>query len=209
MSAKFAFDLDPDDDFRPGSSILLESTKSLLAINRGERDPDRKDALHFKRLYSPAKLMAERVALDADKSIRTSMRRINMQRSLRSVVANQFGGLTIGLVVGHQLSIPLEEMNPLHIVEQNRRVTQMGPGGIGSEDSVTEEASNVDPSQFGFLSAWEGPESGLAGVDQRLSTGTTVGSDGKIYQLFEERATGKTKWLNSEDLIGKNISVNY
>lgn len=203
----FHYDLDPDDDYRPGPAALLESSKTLLSINKGERDPDERDALYFGRVYTPAKLLAERISLDADKSIRATMRRVNMRRSLQPVSANQFGGLIEKFITSHQLSMPLEEINPTHVLEQNRRVTRMGPGGILSSDSVSEDASNVHTSIFGFLSMLEGPESELYGVDTRIAYGARLGSDGRLYQKFRDSRSGKMKWLSPKDLVGKTMAV--
>lgn len=205
--SQFRFDLDPDDDFRPGPSALLESSKELLALNRGEREPDERDAAYFMRIYSPAKIMAERVSLDSEKTIRNTMRMVNSRRNLSPISANQFGSLVERFITAHPLTMPLEEINPMGILEQNRRVTRMGPGGIASSDSVTEAASNVHPSVFGFLSAWETPESELAGVDSRMAYGVRRGSDGYLYQRFIDNKTGSLVWLNAKDLIGKNIAV--
>ena len=206
---KFVFDLDPGDTYRPGLPALLETTKNLIRIGRGEQEPDERDALYFGRVYEPGKLIGERISLDADKSIRGAMRRVNMRRNLSPLGPNQFGGLVEKFITSHQLSMPLEETNPLHVLEQNRRITQMGPGGIPSEDSVTEEAAAIHPSIFGFLSAWEGPESSTAGVDTRLATGTKLGSDGSIYQKWKDRRSGKMVWLNASDMAGKTYTVAY
>lgn len=178
-----------------------------MALNKGERESDERDAAYFARIYSPAKLMAERVSMDADKSIRTALRMANSRRNLSPLSANQFGGLVEKFITTHPLTMPLEEINPLGILEQNRRVTRMGPGGIASSDSVTEAASNVHPSVFGFQSVWETPESELAGVDSRMAYGVKIGSDGNLYQKFIDEKTGSLVWLNAKDLIGKNIAV--
>ncbi|MFA9289314.1 MAG: hypothetical protein ACEQSA_05565, partial [Weeksellaceae bacterium] len=93
----------------------------------------------------------------------------------------------LGLLVGNALSSPLEEINPMHIVEQSRRITAMGPGGLPSSDSITSEAQALHPSSFGFIDIIAGPESERAGVDVRAAMGTKLGSDGKIYQRFRDR----------------------
>jgi len=94
----------------------------------------------------------------------------------------------------------------MHLVEQQRRISMMGPGGLPSADVVTPEAQNVHPSQFGFISPSEGPESQLAGVDVRAAWGTKLGSDGNIYQQFKDRR-GKTVWLSPQDTQDKTIAL--
>ena len=187
------------DDVSMDPKAILAVTEKLLAVSRGEAQPDERDSLEFRRVHTPDKLFAERIRLDAGKVKRVAMRRVARARTLKPIGINHFDPYCIGLVAGHPLSSPLEEINPLSLVEQSRRVTQMGPGGIPSEDSVTEESQSVSPSIFGFLSSVEGPESGRIGVDARLASGAQVGSDGKIYNQFRNRKTGQKQWLSSED----------
>lgn len=197
---------DPD-HVSVGLKGLIAASENLLAVNRGMVEPDERDALQYKRLYTPDKLMRERVKLDADKTRMNLMRRVSKIRSLRAVVPGAFNSYTEGMIVGNPLSMPLEEINPMHLVEQARRVTHMGPGGLPSDDSITAEAQNVHPSQAGFISVLEGPESSRAGVDVRLAWGTKIGDDGKIYQKFRNARTGKYHWLSAEDLDGKTIGL--
>jgi DNA-directed RNA polymerase beta subunit len=103
--------------------------------------------------------------------------------------------------------MPLEEINPLHLVEQSRRITQMGPGGIPSDSSITMETAALHPSTFGFVSPIESPESERAGVDSRLTWGSRIGSDGKIYQKVKNSRTGKRQWVSSGDLAGKVVAL--
>ena len=53
---------------------------------------------------------------------------------------------------------------------------------------------------------WTG-NSEKAGVDARLSEGTRIGSDGRLYQQFKHRKSGKTEWLTPEDLETKIVAV--
>lgn len=149
---------EPDNDDVPADTqAILAATDKLLAVSRGQADPDERDSLEYRRVYTPDKLFAERIDLDADKIMRTTMRRLAKLRSLKAVGVSHFDPYTEGLIVSNPLSSPLEEINPMHLVEQARRITQLGPGGLG-EDSISPEMQNVHPSQFGFISAIEGPE---------------------------------------------------
>ncbi len=197
---------DPD-HVSVGVRGILAATQNLLAVNQGLAEPDERDALQFKRLMTTDKLMRERVRLDADKTRFNLMRRLARVRSLKPVQPGVFNSYTEGMLVGNPLSMPLEEINPMHLVEQARRVTQMGPGGLPSDESITAEAQNIHTSHFGFISPLEGPESSRAGVDVRLAMGTKLGSDGKIYQKFRHPKTGSYHWLSAEDLDGKTVGI--
>jgi hypothetical protein len=148
----------PDDDIPADINTILAATEKILAVSRGQTEPDERDSLEYRRVMTPPKLFAERIEMDAGKLRRTLMRRLARQKSLRALPVSYFDGYTEGLVVGHELSSPLEEINPLQLVEQARRITAMGPGGLTSEDQITEEAQNIHPASFGFLASIEGPE---------------------------------------------------
>lgn len=194
------------DDISADVDTILAATEKILAINKGIAEPDERDSLRFRRLYPMDSLISERIGLDADKLFLKTMRRIIRQKSLKPVGVNHFDKYSEGLIVGNPLSMPLEEINPLHLIEQARRVTQMGPGGLG-EDSITEEAQNLHPSEFGFLSTLEGPESERIGVDTRLAWGAKIGDDGNIYQKFVNKKTGRREWLNPADLDSKIVGL--
>lgn len=196
-----------EDDVPADVDTILASTEKLLAISKGLADTDDRDSLEFRRIHTVADLLNERIHLDADKLLRTAMRRLSRQRSLKALHTNHFGQYASGLIVGHPLSSPLEEINPMHLAEQARRITALGPGGIPSTESVTEEAQNVNPSQFGFFSSLETPESEKAGVDVRQAWDTKLGTDGKIYQKMLNRRSGQQEWVSPSDLADKVVGL--
>jgi DNA-directed RNA polymerase beta subunit len=186
---------------------ILAATEKLLAVNRGMAEPDERDSLEFRRVYTPDKLMAERIKLDAGKLKRMAMRRLAKMRNLNGIGPGYFDDYTEGLIVGNPLSSPPEEINPMHLVEQNSRITQLGAGGLPSDESITPEAQSLHPSTFGFLDSIAGPESSRIGVDTRLATGARIGDDGNIYQQFHNRRTGQKEWLTPGKLVGKTLAL--
>lgn len=205
---KEAATVDQDPDYVPGDiDTILAATQKLLAVNKGVVDPDERDSLIFRRVFTPDKLFAERIDLDADKLSRTLMRRLARARSLKNVMVGHFNPYTEGLIVGHPLSAPIEEINPLHLLEQQRRVTQMGPGGLPSEDVITSDMQNVHPSIFGFLDAISGPESSRIGVDTRAAWDTKIGADGKIYQRYRDARSGLDTWQSPDSVVDKVVGL--
>jgi DNA-directed RNA polymerase beta subunit len=101
----------------------------------------------------------------------------------------------------------MEEINPMHIREQMRRITLMGDGGLTSDDSISTDAQNVHPSEFGFIDSISGPESSRIGVDTRAAYGSKIGSDGNVYQRFFDRKKNKHVWLSARDLEGKIVGL--
>lgn len=196
-----------DEEVPVGVSGIMAATEKLLAVNRGLVPTDERDSQQFKRIYSTDKLMRERVKLDADKVRYNILRRAAKTKNLSGMHAFAFDPYTEGHLVGNPLSSPLEEINPIQLVEQSRRVTLMGPGGLGSANAITEEAQAIHPSQFGFLSTLEGPESEKIGIDSRVAWGVKLGSDGKFYQRFRDSHSGKMKWLSATDLDGHVLKL--
>ena len=179
-------DEDIDDEVDGGVDTLLAASEKVLAVNRGLVDPDERDSLRFRKVYGPDKLLKERIDMDADKVMRNTVRRISRTGNLSSINPGHFNSYSEKLITGNPLSLALEEINPMHLTEQARRVSQMGPGGLPSSTSITEDAQNLHPSEFMFLSSIEGPESERIGVDTRIAWGAKMGSDGNIYQRFRK-----------------------
>ncbi len=128
---------DPDDYVNVGLNGVVASTSKLLAVNRGVADEDVRDSWAFKRVMEPSRMLRERIRMDADGSAKKVMRGLARKRSLDAFTPYQFDGYATGLFLGNPLASPLEEINPMHIIEQQRRITLMGPGGIGSPDAIT------------------------------------------------------------------------
>jgi hypothetical protein len=53
---------------------------------------------------------------------------------------------------------------------------------------------------------WSG-NSERAGVDVRMTSGTKVGSDGRLRQRFKDLRTGEIRWLSPRDLVGKSVKI--
>jgi DNA-directed RNA polymerase beta subunit len=200
-------DEDQDDEIDGGVDTLLAASEKVLAVNRGLVDPDERDSLRFRKVYGPDKLLKERIDMDADKVMRNTVRRISRTGNLSGINPGHFNSYSEKLITGNPLSLALEEINPMHLTEQSRRVSQMGPGGLPSSTSITEDAQNLHPSEFMFLSAIEGPESERIGVDTRIAWGAKMGSDGNIYQRFRNKRTGKYEWLSAKDLENKIVAL--
>lgn len=187
-----------------GVGGLLAASEKLLAVNRGLIPTDERDSLQFKKILPTHALIKERIEMDSGKLRQAILRRAAKTKSLKGMYPFVFDPYVEGQLVSNPLSSPLEEINPMQLVESARRMTLMGPGGLGSEDAITEEAQAIHPSTFGFISALEGPESARIGIDSRMSWGTKLGSDGHIYQRFYDRSRGKHRWMSPQE-IGNGV----
>ena len=203
------FELDDDgEEYMPiGVDGIIASTEKLLAMNRGLAEPDERDSLKFQKILRPHAMLKESIKMDAGKVARTALYQAAKRKNLKGLQPGIFDSYVNRLLVGNPLTSPLEEINPMQLVANARRITKMGPGGLGSDQSITEEAQNVHPSQFGFISCIEGPESARAGIDVRAAWGTKLGSNGRIYQKFYDRNKKKFVWLSAEDVDGLTVKL--
>ena len=196
-----------DNEVNVGVGSLLKASKKLLAINRGQVQPDERDSLRYKRIYNTDDLIKERIELDAGKLKNALMFKLSKSKSLKHFKPGFFDSYATGHIVGNSLSSPSEEINPLQILEQSYRVTQMGEGGIGSESAITNDAQNVHPSQFGFIDPNETPESLRAGIDVRLAYNTRISNDGKLLTKVKDRSTGKYVWMTPDEIEDNTIAL--
>lgn len=203
------FELDDDGEEYTGVGIngVLASTEKLKAVNKGLIEPDERDSLRYQKIFMPHSMARESIKMDAGKLGRQALYQAVRRRNLSGLGTAPFEGYMERLLVGNPLTSPLEEINPMQLVENARRITKMGPGGLGSSRSITNEAQAVHPSQFGFISGIEGPESERAGIDVRAAYGVHVGNNGRLYQIVRDRKTGKLRWVSPKDLDGATTKI--
>jgi len=122
-------------------------------------------------------------------------------RTLKPLHPFAFDKYSDGMILGNPLSAPLEEINPIHLMEQARRVTQMGPGGIGSDNAITEDMQAIHGSQFGFLSTLEGPEC----FDDKSEVYTTRGwvrwTNVRDDDIFACNVSGRLEWHKPDKIV--------
>ena len=113
-----------DPDYVPfGVKGIVGATEKLLAVNRGLDEPDQRDSYGFKRIYSVDRHLGERIRLDAGKVRRNIVRTAAKLKSLKGAYPFAFDAYSKGLILGdtndaNPLSAPLEEINPMNIMEQ-------------------------------------------------------------------------------------------
>jgi DNA-directed RNA polymerase beta subunit len=181
-----------------GPETMLAITKKLLRVSRGEEDPDDRDAMNYQTLLGPEDMFAERFK-KAKGVARQMLWKASARGNLDSIPTNAYSDAVRAAIISSGLGMPLEEINPAEIFDQQYRVTRMGEGGIPSMDAVPDESRAVQPSQFGFIDILRTPESGKVGVDARIASAAMKGADGKIYTPVKTPA-GETSYKTPQDL---------
>lgn len=183
---------------------LLDITGKLLRVARGEEKPDDRDAMSFQTLMGLEDQFAERIA-KAKHVVRQMLWKSSAQGNLDRIPTNAFGDTVNAALMGSGLGMPIEEINPADIFDQQVRVTRMGEGGIPSLDAVPDEARAVQPTQFGFIDFLRTPESGKVGVDARMSRAAKKGKDGRVYIPVRD-AKGQEVYKSAQDLADKTLA---
>lgn len=154
----YEYDADEEPYVPIGVNGLLAATERLLAVNKGLADTDVRDSAYFKKHFEADRQIWERIRTDTGSPRKKLLRMVSSRRNLSAMTPFYFDDYTEKHIVGNPLVSPLEEINPMHLVENARRITGMGPGGIPSEESITPEMNSVSGTQFGFIDQIAGPE---------------------------------------------------
>jgi DNA-directed RNA polymerase beta subunit len=213
------FELDPDVMARTlglqntkgvTAQSLIRATQKMLNVSKGVEDQDDRDSTMFSNIYSVEDLLQERIDKDAGKLARTLLFKARRNRNLKGVPRGALDNYIYhpreGLMLGSGLAMPLEETNPLHVLEQSGRITKLGVGGIGSAEAITDEARNVNNSQFGFVDPIAGPEGTAIGIDVRSAYRTFKGNDRRLYGEFKDVGSGEMQYLPPEDVLNKVVA---
>jgi len=186
--------------------VLLSATRKLIAIGRKEIEPDDRDSPVYTNTYSYEDLIPERIEKDAGNLSKTLFHKVKRDKTLKRVAFSALNPYIENYMFGSRLIMPLEETNPMHLLEQMHRITKLGEGGIGSSSAVTEAARNVNPGQLGFIDPVAGPESEAAGVDARIAYKTFKGKDRNMYAEFNDVKTGKQVYLRPDQVDGYTVA---
>lgn len=186
--------------------VLLRATQKMLNVSRGEEGTDDRDSTQFARVYGVEDLVRERIDKDAGQLTRNLLWRIRRSRNLKPVQYGALNPYVDSLILGSGLAMPLEETNPLSTLEQMTRITKLGEGGIGSAEAITDEARDVNASQFGFIDPIAGPEGLNIGIDVRTAHGVMKGADNKLYQQVVDARSGKTKYISPDIAVNSVLA---
>ena len=187
---------------------LVESTKYLLKLKKGQGSVDDIDHLGSRRVRTVGELLAnqcrvglarterlvkERMTLfDQSLDTMTPQKLIN-PKALSAVVRDFFGR--------SQLSQFMDQINPLAELTHKRRLSALGPGGL-SRDRAGFEVRDVHPSHYGRICPIETPEGPNIGLIASLATYARVNDFGFIetpYRKAEKgRVTGQLDYLTGD-----------
>lgn len=183
---------------------ILTTTQKLLDINKGKSETDSRDDMTFQKILGPEDILAERFT-KGGATLRQLLWKISKSGNLNKLPGGLFDKLVESALIGTGLGMPIEEVNPVEIFDNQFRITRLGEGGIASLTAVPDSARDVHPSQLGFIDTIRSPESMKVGVDGRLVNYLRKGKDGKLYTELRDRKGNKV-WKSAQDVAASVVA---
>jgi len=187
--------------------VLLAALKKLIAVRRGEKEPDDRDALFFKQLLEESDILSEHFHNMKSKVIFKIRRNLVLKDKIRDIVPIAVFQSVVDNVFTKDLVNPLKQTNPVTIAENNSRVTIFGEGGIKSEYAVPYQARALNPSHFGIVDPVRTPESSKVGAVLFRTIG--AGKDPKTglpaTEVLDVK-TGKLKRITSTEFFNSRVA---
>ena len=187
---------------------LVEATKYLLKLKKGEGSLDDIDHLGSRRIRTVGELLANQCRVGLSRTERLVKERMTLfdqtvesmtpqklinPKALSAVIRDFFGR--------SQLSQFMDQINPLAELTHKRRLSALGPGGL-SRDRAGFEVRDVHPSHYGRICPIETPEGPNIGLIASLATFARINEFGFLetpYRKVKEgRLTTEIEYLTAD-----------
>jgi DNA-directed RNA polymerase subunit beta len=208
------YDVNNEDEcvLYPDDIILI--VKKLIQINNGEEAPDDVDHLSNRRIRSVGEVLSRQL----NPSIRRLEKNIKDKMSLYGNDAKVTPSMLVGtkpiaasilsFFGSNQLSTFMDQTNILSELENKRKVTAAGPGGI-TKERATFSIREVHTSQYAKFDPVTSPESANVGVVTQLAMLAHINEFGFLeapYRVVKNEAKITKKELDgrilNEDIKG-------
>jgi DNA-directed RNA polymerase subunit beta' len=177
---------------------LLATSEKILKVRRGQEEPDQRDSLTFKDLYGVDDLLNAYFEKNTPKIVARIARSSENKDKLREIISSSdYGDAIRNFFVGPQadLSSTTPQTNPLEMLNEWRKTTIMGTGGIQSRHAITNEARDLHPSHIGFLDPIATPDSFKVGITLPLATEVIKKKKNILTPLLKSGASVDEKHL--------------
>lgn len=188
--------------------VLLQSTKKLIRISRGEEESDDRDNMAYQEIYGPEDIFEERLARDSGSFRRMLLNNLTFRYAgnAEKIPAGALTKQIDAAIFASGLAGNPEEINRLEVFDKAYSLTKLGQGGVPGIQSVPGESRNVHPSQRAFIDPARTPESTRVGVDTYLATAVRKGSDRQLYAPVLNRS-GERLMLRPKDLLRSTVAI--
>jgi DNA-directed RNA polymerase beta subunit/DNA-directed RNA polymerase beta' subunit len=188
-------------------AALLTGSKKILSVSRGDADPDDRDSLEFKDLYSIEDLLTERLAKDRKYKIGNRLKhKLDKATSVKAIVTpDTFGKHVKSFFTNSTLSERPDQLNPVGFIGGARKTTIGGEHGIKDSKQITLDAQSINPSHVGFVDPIQTPESERIGTILQMASAAK--KDGKelktrVYDTHKK----KMVYINAATALKSNMA---
>jgi DNA-directed RNA polymerase subunit beta len=201
--------MDTDLEFRIiGAQDVVEATKYLTRLKRGDGTLDDIDHLGSRRVRTVGELMANQCRVGLARTERLVKERMTLyDQSVDSISPQKLiNPKALSTVIRDffarsQLSQFMDQINPLAELTHKRRLSALGPGGLNRERAGF-EVRDVHPSHYGRICPIETPEGPNIGLINSLSLYSRINEFGFIETPYRRVVKGKVleevEYLNAD-----------
>ena len=176
-------------------SVLADSAKKLIDLNKGVSKPDERDAVHFKHIVHVEDFLSERLDNEKKKLLFKIKQRIDSKENISEILKADLFNAPIHGFFTNSSSVNMANMlNPMAAFAEGNKVTIMGEGGISEENAITNEARAVHPSQLGFIDPIHTPEGSSIGVVNQLSLMAKKRGNDIVTSMIDTKTNNPT-WV--------------
>ena len=201
--------MDTDLEFRVvGAEDVVEATKYLSRLKRGDGTLDDIDHLGSRRVRTVGELLANQCRVGLARTERLVKERMTLyDQSVDSISPQKLiNPKALSTVIREffarsQLSQFIDQINPLAELTHKRRLSALGPGGLNRERAGF-EVRDVHPSHYGRICPIETPEGPNIGLINSLSLYSRINEFGFIETPYRKVVNGKVlddvEYLNAD-----------
>lgn len=191
---------------------LLQASKRILQVARGEAPPDDRDSLSFKRLVGIDNFVEEKITRPgARRNIHgTARNNIDRKDKIRDILTADMFGKPVNDAFTGSLAQISDQINPLEMISNFRSTTILGGdvGGIKGDEKLTTQMKLINPSHMGFLDPIHTPESKRTGISLRMPLGVTKDGDTPkvlVYDLKQGKVLRGKNGLSPSEMQKHNV----
>ena len=201
--------MDTDLEFRViGAEDVVEATKYLSRLKRGEGTLDDIDHLGSRRVRTIGELLANQCRMGLARTERLVRERMTLyDQSVDSISPQKLinpkalSTMIRDFFARSQLSQFMDQINPLAELTHKRRLSALGPGGLNRERAGF-EVRDVHPTHYGRICPIETPEGPNIGLINSLSLYSRINEFGFIETPYRRVTDGKVaeevEYLNAD-----------
>ena len=194
------------EDARLHIEDIIAVIRRLLQVNNGEVIPDDVDSLSNRRVRSVGEVLMKQLRIGVrrvEKNIRDKMSMYGEDSKLTPSMLISMKPVSASILTffgSNALSMFMDQANILSELENKRKITASGPGGL-TKQRATFSVREVHHSHYGRFDPVTSPESQSIGVVNQLAMFARVNEYGFLETPYKE--VKNTVKNNGKDVIGR------